>query len=562
MRTSSRFRIGLGVVLAALALGGCSLLPVAPEKADSVADTGSDPLGSDPLPFPDSVTNPGSDPAGSDPLPQVSITPSRLADPTIVVELIELPPTDVIDRLRRGFSLPASDDEAVARELAWYAKNPDYIARVFGRGERYLHYIAGELEARGMPVDLALLPIVESAFDPFAYSRGRASGLWQIIPGTGDMLGLKQNWWYDGRRDIVDSTRAALDYLESLHERFDGDWLLAVAGYNSGEGHVARAVARAEKDGRPTDFFSIRKNLRPETAAYVPKLLAIRELVAHPDVYGVDLPVIDNAPYFAEVTTDGQIDLALAAEVADLDIDTLYALNPGINRWATDPDGPYRLLVPAADATAAEAALAALPADERVRWTRHEISRGETLSEIADEYATTPDVLREVNGLAGTVIRAGDYLMIPHASAASGSYSQSVDARTARTQNRDRDGTRIDYTVRAGDSLWSIGRRFGVGTQTLASWNAMAPGDVLSVGRKLVIWSDAAPAATTASLEGPSAIRKVNYVVRRGDSLAAIASRFRVTLAELLDWNSLSPERYLQPGQALVLYVDVTRQST
>ena len=555
MRTSSRFRIGLTSALAALLLGGCTLMP---------AGSGSDPLGSDPT----ASQGFGSDPSGSDPTAPppphapVVVSQSRLIDRTADFETIPLPPTDLVSRLVRGFSLPASDDESVLAELASYARNPDYIARVFGRGERYLHHIAGELEARDMPLDLALLPIVESAFDPFAYSRGRASGLWQIIPGTGDMLGLKQNWWYDGRRDVVDSTRAALDYLEHLHERFDGDWLLAVAGYNSGEGHVARAIERARAEGRPADFWSIRSDLRSETASYVPRLLAITALVANANAHGIELPEIEDAPYFAVVETGGQIDIALAADVASLSIDTLYELNPGINRWATDPDGPHRLLVPAAEAPAIEAALATLPPAERVRWTRHEISRGETLSEIAEDYATTPAVLREINGLAGNVIRAGDHLMVPHASAAVGSYSLSVEARTEAEQNRERDGARIDYTVSAGDSLWSIARRFGVGTEALARWNAMAPGDVLSVGRNLVVWTDDPPAASVASLDGPSAIRRVNYVVRRGDSLASIAGRFRVTVGELLDWNSLSVDRYLQPGQSLVLFVDVTEQST
>ncbi|MDX1562039.1 MAG: LysM peptidoglycan-binding domain-containing protein [Gammaproteobacteria bacterium] len=493
-----------------------------------------------------------------------AVTPGELAAPLAGTELprITLPRTDLVARIRAGFSLPAVDDPDVAQELAFYASHPDYIARVFERGSRYLHHISAVLEERGMPSDLALLPIVESAFDPFAYSRGRASGLWQIIPGTGRRLGLKQNWWYDGRRDIVDSTRAALDYLELLHDQFDGDWLLAVAGYNSGEGNVARAIRRAEADGRPTDFWSIRGDLPAETRAYVPRLLAIRDLVAAAEDHEIELPLIDDAPYFDIVETEGQIDVALAAELAALDVDTVYALNPGINRWATDPDGPHRLLVPAEAAPVRTDALASLDMTERVRWTCHQIGRGETLSQIAVKYETTPDVLRQINGISGNLIRAGDHLMIPHASAASGTYSLSLDARVARTQERERDGQRVDYRVEPGDSLWSISRRFGVGTAELASWNAMAPGDVLSVGRTLVIWTDDPVAAAAAAPAGPAQIRQVNYVVRSGDSLARIAGRFRVSVAELVEWNALSVDKYLQPGQSLVLYVDVTEQST
>jgi membrane-bound lytic murein transglycosylase D len=534
------------LALAALLLGGCSLLTTESSAPQSVAAIVPETVAAEP----------------AEAVEPLTISPSRLTGRAVDVEPILVPPADLIGRIRAGFALPSSDDPSVMRELQWYASHPEYIERVFGRGSRYLHYITETLEARGMPADIALLPIVESAFDPFAYSRGRASGLWQIIPGTGDMLGLKQNWWYDGRRDVVDSTRAALDYLELLHDKFDGDWLLAIAGYNSGEGHVARAIEKARREGRPTDFWSLRGDLRSETAAYVPKLIAIRELVARPEAYGLHLPVIDNEPFFLSVETEGQIDVALAAELGEIDIDALYELNPGINRWATDPDGPHRLLVPVDNAAAIEAALASLEPTERVRWTRHQISRGESLSEIAEDYETTPSVLREINGLSGNIIRAGDHLMIPHASASAGRYSLSLDARTSRQQDRERDGNRIDYEVRPGDSLWSIAQRYGVGTDELASWNAMAPRDTLSVGRRLVIWSDEPLQAAMASIEGPSAIRQVNYVVRRGDSLAAIASRFRVTVGSLLDWNGLSADRYLQPGQSLVLFVDVAEQST
>jgi len=564
MRIKSRFSSGLlNVTLAAVALSGCSLIPADPDRAAVQAQDAAAPA----------TTAPG----------ETALTaPSRLQATTVGIETAALPtvdpislseltpfpiseaflPPDLIGRIRQGFALPQSEDPSIASELAWYASHPDYIERVFNRSSRYLHHIAEMLEARGMPADIALLPIVESAFDPFAYSRGRASGLWQIIPGTGDMLGLKQNWWYDGRRDVVDSTRAALDYLELLHEKFDGDWLLAIAGYNSGEGHIARAIAQAEREGRATDFWSLRPHLRSETSAYVPKLIAIRDLVSNPESHELELPVIANEPYFAAVETDGQIDIALAAELAGISVETLYELNPGINRWATDPDGPHRLLVPVELATEMNAALASLEPSERVRWTRHQISRGETLGEIAEDYETTPSVLRDINDLNGNIIRTGDHLMIPHASATAGRYSLSVDARTSRQQNRERDGNRIDYSVQAGDSLWSIAQRFDVGTEELASWNAMAPRDTLSVGRNLVVWTDDPLAASLASLRGPAQIRRINYVVRNGDSLAAIASRFRVTVSSLLDWNSLSADRYLQPGQALVLYVDVTEQST
>jgi membrane-bound lytic murein transglycosylase D len=482
---------------------------------------------------------------------------------------------DLLTRLRSRFTWEIAADPVVERERAWYARNQAYLDRVFTRGDLYLFHIVGTLEARGMPAELALLPIVESAFDPFAYSHGRAAGLWQIIPGTGKRLGLQQNWWFDGRRDVLDSTRAALDYLEHLHEKFDGDWLLAVAGYNSGEGNVARALKKAAAAGKPQDFWGIKNFLPAETRTYVPRLLAIAELVGNPGAFGVTLPELRNEARFAVVETGGQIDMALAARLAGIETDALYALNPGVNRWATDPDGPHRLLLPAEHAGAFATSLAGLGERELVQWTRHRVSGGDTIGGIAERYHTTPAVLREVNGLRGNTIRAGDHLMVPHATQALASYTQSSDSRAARQQGATRTGERRAHVVKDGESLWSISRAYDVDLRSLASWNAMAPGDVLSVGRELVVWADppvtVAAAATTQtslvradsamSFTATNRIREITYVVRRGDSLSSIAARFKVTVDKLVEWNSGAANKYLQPGQRLKMVVNVTEQT-
>lgn len=466
------------------------------------------------------------------------------------------PVDDLLDRIRAGFALPDSDRPEIDVQRNWYARHPDYMQRVLARSERYLFWIVGEIERRGMPTEIALLPIVESAFDPFAYSHGRAAGLWQIIPGTGKRFGLKQNWWYDGRRDPVASTRAALDYLEKLHRDFDGDWLLAVAAYNSGEGNVMRAQRRNRKSGKPTDFWNLK--LPVETEAYVPKLIALGQLIGDPGRFGLDLPVIANAPYFDVVELSSQIDLGLAAELAGVEMDELYALNAGFNRWATDPDGPMRLQVPVAATERFRNELAALPESEQVRWVRYKIRSGDALSLIAKRHDTTTDVLRQINDIRGNNIRAGDYLMIPTATRSLDSYSQSATERLARLQNKPRGATRNTHVVRPGESLWTISRSYGVGTRTLAKWNGMAPGDTLSVGRELVVWSNDSP-----NVQGGSGkVRKVHYTVRRGDSLARIAAKFRVSVGDLKRWNqSVAAAKYLQPGQQIVMYVDVTRQS-
>ncbi len=467
---------------------------------------------------------------------------------------------DLWQRIRNGFQLEADDRRAVQQQLDWYVRHPAYITRVFTRAKRFLPYIVAEAESRGMPLEVALLPVVESAFDPFAYSHGRAAGLWQIIPGTGKRFGLKQNWWYDGRRDPVAATHAALDYLEYLYKLLDEDWLLAVAAYNSGEGNVKRAQRKNLSRSRDTDFWSL--SLPKETEAYVPKLLAIRAVVADPESLGLTLPAIEDAPYFEEVTTDSQIDLALAADLAGLDIDELYALNAGFNRWATDPDGPHRLMVPVDAAPVLTQALADLPDRERVKWVRYKVKNGDVLSNIARKNGTTVELLRQVNGLNGSMIRAGKYLMIPTATRSLDSYTKSADSRLSSTMSRPRGVSKAQHVVKSGESFWSIGKKYGVSTRNLAKWNGMAPGDTLSVGRKLVIWTDGTVAQVGSS---PSdQVRKVTYTVRKGDSLARISSRFRVSVSEIQKWNAgtLAKSKYLQPGQKLVMYVDVTAQSS
>jgi membrane-bound lytic murein transglycosylase D len=465
---------------------------------------------------------------------------------------------DLLGRMRAGFALPEVMNDEVRTHLDWYVRHPEYLTRVFNRAQRYMPYIVGELDRRGLPLELALLPIVESAYDPFAYSHGRAAGLWQIIPGTASRFGIRQNWWYDGRRDVVDSTRGALEYLTYLHKLTDGDWLLAVAGYNAGGGTIRRAVRRNLARSKPVDFWHL--SLPRETTGYVPRLLALSALVRDPAAYGITLPDLVDAPQFAAIDIGSQLDLALAAELAGLDLDTLYAFNSGYNRWATDPEGPHRLVLPIEVADAFAQALAALPADERIRWQRHKVQSGETVSEIAERYHTTIGAIRRTNGFSGNTIRAGEYLTIPVATKPLSAYSQSADARRAATQNRERDGQRYEHVVRAGESFWSISRRFGVSTRELAAWNAMAPGDTLAIGQELVVWSEeAAPARVPVDRD---LTRKLHYTVRNGDSLYEIAQRFRVSVSDLVRWNGINREKILRPGQKLTMYVDVTQQSS
>ncbi len=465
---------------------------------------------------------------------------------------------DLLERLRRGFTLERVANNRVQAEMNWLMRHPEYVDRVFRRAQRFLPYITNELDNRGLPLELALLPIVESGYDPFAYSHGRAAGLWQFIPGTARRYGVRQNWWYDGRRDVVDATEGAINYLTHLHKLMDGDWLHAIASYNSGEGNVLKAVRRNKKSGRPTDFWNLK--LSNETRSYVPRLLALVELVREPGAFGITLPNLIDEQQFVPAETGGQIDLALAAELAGIELDTLYAFNSGLNRWSTDPAGPHRLLLPVEDAESFNEALALLPDNERVRWKRHKVGNGETISEIAEQYHTTLASIRSANGIRGNTIRAGSHLMIPVATKPLAAYSQSADERRTKTQNRQRKGNRVEHIVVAGDSFWSIGQRYGVNLRSLASWNGMAPRDTLSVGQKLVVWTSQTLAPQ--ALSGNGTTRRVRYTVRNGDSLYLIADRFRISIADLVRWNKIDKSKYLQPGQKLTMYVDVTRQSS
>jgi len=459
------------------------------------------------------------------------------------------------DRVVSNFSLEHDiNNPRVKKHLDWYLRHPRHLEQVSDRARRYLHYIASEVEQRGIPGELALLPVVESAFDPFAYSHGRASGVWQFIPSTGRAYGLHQDWWHDGRRDIRNATNAALDYLEYLAGRFDGDWMLGLASYNSGGGTVRKAIRKNRNRGLETDFWNL--DLPRETRAYVPKLIAISYLLEHRDQYDIAWAPIEDAPYFAIVPTGGQIDLSQVAELAETDLDEIYRLNPQYNRWATHPDGPHEVLIPATQEAIYRDNLGKLNPDSRLKWERYVVRSGDSLITIAKRHRITADVVRSANQLTSDTIYAGQELLIPSALRSGGEYGLSLSERLMRKQNAGRSSSRsqrVDYQVKDGDSFWKIARMYDTSVNKLSRWNGMAPGDPLRVGQKLTIW-------TTHSDGQREEVRKVYYKVRSGDNLSAIASRFKVSVSEIKRWNSSKlGGRYLKPGQNLTLYVDVIR---
>jgi len=463
---------------------------------------------------------------------------------------------DLFDRMRAGFAFDEVQEPAIDVQLAWFEHNPEYLERVFQRGQRYMYHIITEVEARGMPLEFALLPVVESAYEPFAYSRSRAAGLWQFIPDTGARFGLKRDWWYDGRRDVVESTRAALDYLQALHDQFDGDWLLAIAAYNVGENTVQRELDFNRANGKPTDFWHLR--LPAETRAYVPKLLALKRLMAEPERYGLEFAAIPNEPYFAVIDTDSQIDLKIAAQLASTSYDELVALNPGYNRWATDPDGPHRMLVPIDNADGFDTALKTLGPDDRVRFASHEVTRKETLAMIAKQYGTSVAVITKINDLKGGKVTPGETLKIPEIS---GELPDKVLLAAARVDRPETDvgGRRqrqIVYRVRSGETLSSIARRHGMPVTTLARLNNMGAGDTLVKGQRLVIKASARRFRD----EGVASGRRVLYTVRSGDTVYSISRQFQVPVPQLKTWNGLNEHHQIKAGQRLVMYVDSSRQ--
>ncbi|USD66626.1 LysM peptidoglycan-binding domain-containing protein [Vibrio sp. SCSIO 43136] len=466
-----------------------------------------------------------------------------------VVEVTPQSQQDVWQRIAMQLEMPIPDHKKVDYYRTWYIKHPNHLKTVAKRAEPFLYLITTKIEERGLPLELALLPIVESSFDPFAYSHGSAAGLWQFVPATGKAYGLEQNFWYDGRRDVEAATDAALDFLESLNKRFEGNWNHAIAAYNSGGGRVSSAIRANRKAGKPIDFFSL--SLPKETSGYVPKLLALADLVANQEKYQIEIPAIANKPVLEQVNPNEQLDLAIAAKYAGMSVKELQGLNPAYNQWATSPEGPHHLLLPMDKVAQFNKAVE----DNRgkgMKLVRYKVKSGDTLSVLAQRNNTTTKVIQAANGLKGHNIRVGQQLLIPTSVQDEKLYSLSADNRLAKTQQTSRGKFKLTHTVASGDSLWSIARANKVSHQSLAKWNGMGPKDTLRIGQKLVIWKDGSDGAI---------IRTVVYQVRSGDTISGIASKFKVRSNDIVKWNALQKKKYLQPGQKLKLYVDVTKVS-
>lgn len=448
---------------------------------------------------------------------------------------------NVWDVLRSQLSLNHETNQpAVQNQIRWIASHPGYIKGLAMQSKPYIYHVVTELRKRGLPGELALIPMIESSYNPFAYSGAGAAGLWQLMPGTGTELGLKQDWWFDGRRSIRPSTDAALNYLSYLHHFFNDDWLLAFAAYDAGEGALARTIKNSKYTGRPVSFWSL--EVPQETRAYIPRLLALAEVIQNPQRYKIELPDIPHLPYFEEVNIGSQIDLNHAAKLAGISYRDLIKLNPGFNRWATAPYRPYKLLIPADRVEDFSRNLANVPVDERVSWTRHKVSVGDSLVLIAQKYHTTVNLIKELNQLKSTAVKDGQYVLIPS------SKNTTVPTRilpletVKLTPSQPQHFTaakqyKVIHIMQKNESYEQIQKKYGVTAYDIQTWNHLDAKTPLA-GQQLIIWKR----APTTGL----------YVVKAGDSVTSIAKQNNTSTIALMRLNP-GLTFNIQPGQKIRL---------
>ncbi len=420
-------------------------------------------------------------PAPVVPAPTIPSADLTNINPVLIADT-SLAQNDLWQRIRNGFAMHDLDSPLIARHEQWYAGRPDYVARMMERSQRYLYFITEEVEKRGMPTEIALLPMIESAFNPGAYSIGSASGIWQFIPSTGRNFGLQQNWWYDGRRDIVNATKGALDYLQKLHDQF-GDWELALAAYNWGEGAVERAQEHNRKRGLPTDYASLK--MPDETRNYVPKLLAIKNIVSNPEKYGLALQSVPNQPYFTAVTTARHIDVKLAAKLANISLEEFTALNPAFNRPVILQKNDDVLLLPVDKAETFRTNLESYN-EPLVSWQAYRSKKGERLDKVAPRFGLSVAKLKSINGLSPRAkLSNGQSLLVPLNGEDADNEFEEFNTHLVPSDKQP--GRTITHTVKKGETLSTISHRYHVSVGKLQSWNSnishLKPGQTIIIAR-------------------------------------------------------------------------------
>ena len=435
------------------------------------------------------------------------------------------------DEIRRNSSLEFdSTRNEIINATDKYDGHQYLINRLSKNGQRYLYYTVKEALKKGLPVELSLIPFVESQFDPYAQSSTGASGIWQFIPSTARENGLKKNWWYDGRRDILASTEAAYTFLTSLYEKYD-DWSIAIAAYNAGPSRIRREIEKNKSNGLPTDFWSL--NLPRETKAYVPKILAIVEVIRNPNKYNIELPYLANRPYFSVIELPSQVDLMQVSNLSGVKLELIYELNPGFNQWATDPNGPFHILLPVGIADRFQIILEDIDPNELVQWDKYLVSKGDTLTSIAESYLIDFELLKEINGLKDDTIYESEELIVPRGPSWIKDYLNRPDI----------------YYVQGGDSLWSIAKKFEVTIRDLSIWNDLNPSNFLLTGTKILIYPKYLKPRPAPKINR----NNISYPVKTGDTINKISLRFGITKDWILKWNDIEDESLIYPGDIIKL---------
>jgi membrane-bound lytic murein transglycosylase D len=490
---------------------------------------------------------------------------------------------DLWQRIKNGYAIPESTSNLTQKHEQWYSSRPDYIKRMVERSQRYLFHVVEEVEKRGMPTEIALLPMIESAYNPKAYSTSRASGIWQFVPATGKYFGLKQNWWFDNRRNITFATDAALTYLQKLHAMF-GAWDLALAAYNAGEGTVSRAIERNRKLGLPTDYESL--NLPVETRNYVPKLQAIKNLMTDPGNYGLNIQTIANTPYFAKVAAPAQIDANLAAKLAEISDEEFLALNPSFNRPViTNENKNLELLLPILSAQTFRTNLENYN-KPLVSWKTYFAKKGERLEKIADKFGIHVSKLRDVNDLpAQSKIKKTATILVPNGNRTDFKADSNAVANPSETtlqnmgtevsdnsehnsanidlaagdddqfsvetndENEPKQNRNVTHKVKKGEVMATIAKRYRVSVKQIMAANSLKSSRV-KAGQVLSI--KVAEGNSSKASKAKNTNKAQTYIVKRGDTLHSIAQKFDVAVADLKRWNK-KYSSHIQPGNKLTI---------
>ena len=490
----------LAFVLAAALLAGCATPSPPGMPGDPVLTTGP-------------VAKPQV-PGG----PLQAITPGQVGSHQIASTE---PPKELWDRIRRGFAMPDLQNELVTDREQWYASRPDYIQRMTERSSKYLFHIVEELERRQMPTELALLPFIESAFNPQAVSSAKAAGMWQFMPATGKYFDLKQNAFRDDRRDVLASTRAALDYLQKLYGMF-GDWHLALAAYNWGEGSVGRAIAKNQRAGLGTSYTDL--NMPAETRLYVPKLQAVKNIVANPQAFRTELPLIENHPYFQQVLITRDIDVALAARLADVKIEDFKALNPSAHRPVIIAAGTPQILLPWDNATVFQRNFEAYTQGQYASWTAWSAPSTMNAAEAARRTGMSEADLRSVNNIPPRMlIKAGSTLLVPRSAKVENDVTSHV-ADTAQVSFSPEVVTRrTTVKARKGESVATIAKRYGLSAASVAEWNKVSTSSAFKLGQQVVVFLPVKSHASASSRSRGSSTK----AVKRGSGKTVVKSKKR-----------------------------------